>query len=119
MKAVRSSLTNGIEVINEGENLTHVIAFDEDTSGGTLTALIVLSGYSEYAIVGTASGDSEESDVSITLSLNDRYPDRYTYELWFNHGEDDQQLVFPDVNESNFVIQIQDRVGVTNSTFSL
>jgi len=110
MKTVRSSFGINRELMNEGEKISHTIALDTDTTGKTLTALIYDDG---ITTLGTASGDSAETDIEISLDTDGLDPGEYVYEVWVDYGESTQAMVFPLKNVSEYTLEVINRVGIS------
>lgn len=101
--------------LDEGVDYTITINTSVDTSGETLTAkLFEVNGSNSWS-VGTVSGASADTDISLTLALKDRSPGFYYLEVWMdiNDTNNSRDLIVPDEADTR-IIRIKDREAVSN-----
>ncbi len=101
----RSDFFGDFVIFNEGELISHSLVLDTDTTGKTLTALII------GKTLGTADGDSEDTEISISLDTDELLPGEYDYEVWVDHELSTQEMVFPEKSKT-FKLKVIDRIGV-------
>lgn len=99
---------------NEGNNYDYSFSLPESTSGETISArMLSTTGSGTGVSVGSVSGDTANTELTVQLGIKDLAPDDYYLELWADYGGADQRLVIPSPNVQQ-VIKIGDRFGVSN-----
>lgn len=102
-------------VLDEGVDYVWTVNTPVDTSGETLTAKLFEKNGSGSWTVGTAAGDSPDTDIDVPLEIDDRAPNDYILEIWvdINNASGVRDLIDPDEGEVND-IEIFPRSEVTN-----
>jgi hypothetical protein len=97
--------------LNEGQNYNLVLNLDRDTTGETIQVRVEeVDIVNAGQIVGTANGDSANTDIIIPCSFSSLDDGRYYLEAWSEYGTSSQKVEYPNENEQH-IINIGNRFG--------
>jgi len=100
--------------VNEGNNYDVSVVLPQDTSGYVVSArLIDISGTGTGFSVGSSSGVTEDTELTMQLGIKNLSPNEYFLEFWMDYGGDNQKIVSPPPN-TIYKLKIVDRFGITN-----
>ena len=107
-------MANNKILVNEGHNYNITFSIPEDTTGETISArILVTSGSGTGTSVGSVSGSSANTQLTIQLGIKTYTPAEYYLELWADYGGANQRIVSPAPN-TTYILKIQDRFGSSN-----